>query len=558
MTYMSKADLRQHLLSAPPGTSPGGIIAALRAQGVQMEGDPAPVQQPQHGLGFMDNFNKIIGGIQENNTAYQEGRQGFTDTVLQDAAGFFNAGLLPASTAVGAVNNYVVKPVLSGAKQIADQTGATDAFINSPYGQYSKTALQAGQSLVSPVVNKVTNYVNDQAAQKPEVAASLKTLKDVTGSLGNAAGIYGANQLEKAAWDGTPKLMQAIKNRVTSADKPLQEIVTQGMEKAIKPRFAGDMRTKATSLQEYNAKATHAVQSILDHKDKLQYVDDTGEIASAAHVPTNLKEFAQAIDQTKKQIFSEYSALTKEATGNGAMVKVDPIVEKLLNYAEDPAIVRASPDKAQYAIKVAENLMKHGDMSPDVAENVIKEMNSRLLNFYGSQASKGIADVDATIASEIRNALDEVVTGSTDGNYQELKNAYGALKAIEKDVGHRALVTARQSIKDLPSYSDIFSGGDITYGVLSGNPALIAKGAAQKAILSWYKHLNSPDTNIMKMFRAASKVYQPAMDSALMDVPLSQLSPQGMADANAAKEVLKAGGSVDAAAKVSNTPLSKP
>lgn len=44
----------------------------------------------------------------------------------------------------------------------------------------------------------------------------------------------------------------------------------------------------------------------------------------------------------------------------------------------------------------------------------------------------------------------------------------------------------------------------------------------------------------------------------LDNTPLSQLSPQGMADANAAKEVLKSGGSVDAAAKVTNTPLSKP
>lgn len=40
MTYMSKSQLRQHLLNAPPGTTPGGIIAALRQQGVRMEGDP--------------------------------------------------------------------------------------------------------------------------------------------------------------------------------------------------------------------------------------------------------------------------------------------------------------------------------------------------------------------------------------------------------------------------------------------------------------------------------------------------------------------------------------
>ena len=59
MAYLTKDQVKQIIQKAPAGTSPAGIVAALRAKGHQLEGYDQPAiessNQPQKG--FIKNFN---------------------------------------------------------------------------------------------------------------------------------------------------------------------------------------------------------------------------------------------------------------------------------------------------------------------------------------------------------------------------------------------------------------------------------------------------------------------------------------------------------------------
>lgn len=103
MTYMTKAQLRQHLLNAPAGTTPGGIVAALRAQGVQMEGDPTPAPQP----------SPTAGDVAMNTIGNPWGMTG------QSLPG-------KAVTALTGLQNYVASPIKAASGLI--QQGVNRAF----------------------------------------------------------------------------------------------------------------------------------------------------------------------------------------------------------------------------------------------------------------------------------------------------------------------------------------------------------------------------------------------------------------------------------------------
>jgi hypothetical protein len=133
----------------------------------------------------------------------------------------------------------------------------------------------------------------------------------------------------------------------------------------------------------------------------------------------------------------------------------------------------------------------------------------------GANAGKG-SDVGELIISSakiahkwenpINNKIKKMLHPDLEGKYQELKNKYGALKSIEKEVNQRAIVDARKNVKGLIDFSDIFSGSEVVRGVLTANPATVATGAAAKGVAAWYRYLSSPNRHIKNMFEGLEKV----------------------------------------------------
>jgi hypothetical protein len=296
----------------------------------------------------------------------------------------------------------------------------------------------------------------------------------------------------------------ALMNKVNPGriESKIFNVVKNGIQKGARPGVAGKRTFSQT--QNYFNQANKAVKSIVARKKALKLFDNEGFIVEGV-LPENLSQFSQAIQQTKKAVFSEYDKLAKLTD---EAVDLKPIVKQLRIAAKNKAMQAAAPDVAEYSLKVADELGKVGKVSASTAQDIVQIYNTRLEAFmanpsYDVAVKKG---VDAMVANSIRKKLDNVINSSTGKQYSALKREYGALKAIEKDVNRRAIVDMRQDVKGLIDFSDIFTGGQLIQSVMTKNPAAFAQAATSKGIAAYYKKLKDPNRAIKTMFEAVEKL----------------------------------------------------
>jgi hypothetical protein len=112
------------------------------------------------------------------------------------------------------------------------------------------------------------------------------------------------------------------------------------------------------------------------------------------------------------------------------------------------------------------------------------------------------------VVNKLRSSLDGVIDQATGADYQGLKNTYGALKTIERDVNRRAIVDARKNIRGLIDFSDIFSGSQVVHGIMAMNPSVVAAGFTAKMISNTIKWINDPNRIVKNMFGDAEAIMQ--------------------------------------------------
>lgn len=338
----------------------------------------------------------------------------------------------------------------------------------------------------------------------PETAQSLEDILNIATVIpGVKVAKKGAAEVKNIASD-TLEVAARLKG---GSEGAVNKIIDKGIEKGIRPSVVG--KKTAQQVNAFKQDARTAVLAITKNKKALSFANDVGESVKGI-VPRSLKEFAESVDQTKKTIFKKYDSLAKKAGEAGARVNLAPVAEELKKVGADKVLNDLYPEVVSYAEKRAETLAKRTAYSAEEAQTAIKHLNESLQAFYRNPTfeSASKAQIDAMIANNIRSSLDNVITSATGEGYSALKKVYGSLKAIEKDVAHRAIVDARKNVKGLIDFTDIFSAGDIISGVATMNPAQIAKGGVQKAIATLYKKINDPNRTIKNMFQGAEKYLQ--------------------------------------------------
>jgi tetratricopeptide (TPR) repeat protein len=128
----------------------------------------------------------------------------------------------------------------------------------------------------------------------------------------------------------------------------------------------------------------------------------------------------------------------------------------------------------------------------------------------------------------LRKALDEAVETTQGPGYQQLKNEFGALKSIEKDVNRRAGVHDRGNIKGLLDFSDLFSGHELVRGILTMRPEVMATAGVVKGLKNYYKYLNNPNRIVKTMFTKAEKAMAPQTKKILPTMPQRAIGYEGV------------------------------
>ena len=284
------------------------------------------------------------------------------------------------------------------------------------------------------------------------------------------------------------------------ASKALDKAIDKGIAKGIRPSAVGIQDYRG--FKNYLERARDAVKTIFSSKEALNLTDEYGEKIQG--LPKTLDQFSQAVAQTKANIFKQYDAMAQAAGEAKARVALNPIAKELDKVAADRINQKLHPEVVKYALEKAQALKKLVSMTPEEIQDEIAHSNAITKAYQQNPNPSAIKQtaIEALYGNQLRKALDARIESAIGPGYQALKNKYGALKTIEKDVAHRAVIDARKNNKQLIDFSDIGSAAELAQGLITMNPAAIGTAAAIKGVSTWYKYLNNPNTAIKNMFAA--------------------------------------------------------
>ncbi len=350
-----------------------------------------------------------------------------------------------------------------------------------------------GKLVQVPQVEKVISSASELAKKYPKQARDIQNIVDIA-SLGYAPKVSGV--LSKEAKAIGSDIAQGTKIALNASEEAVQADIVTLFQKSIKPT------AKKTLIQadRYENDILNALKTIKSNADNLNVEDVMGELV--ARTPQTLNELSQALDQTKRLVFSQYDDLARQAGTGGAVVDARPIADEVLQVAQNKALQITNPELIKYAETWAERLRGFGEIDTQTAQEVVKTLNNSLSAFYKNPTYESASKVaiDAGIVNNFRKALDDAIEGATGQEYQALKNQYGSLKAIENDVVRASMRDARKNAKGLLDYTDIFTSGQMIGGILSLNPAMFTKGAIERGFKEYFKFLNDPNRAVGNMF----------------------------------------------------------
>jgi len=538
----------------PEGTTPEqvvGFASGMDFGASKSQPAPEPAKEPaqtQQEKPSEKGFFRTLQNLGAVYPALETGAQLLTSSIATPVAGLAGLAALPfgglsgATKTIGSVQNALTyKPVTERGKELSETAAI-------PFNALAKIGEEAG-----------------------DVAYS-------------ATGSPTAGAITSSAFQAAPLLLGA---KGVLAKKPaVASAIETGINKGIRPERSG--KQTAGQRAAYMGRAKNAVETIAQNKENLVFKQSDGGVV-AGELPKNLDEFSQAIAQTKKQIFDEYDSMARAADDHGKVDKYSPeniqaevfeINKNIYNIAREKGVdpnelyiskgkylkeIRAleadreaarleatgvhpdkispelksivsnknlqsfSPETVQYAKSRAEALSGRGTMTLSETQDAIALLNQSLKDYYKNPnpATHGKAMVDELIANNLRKLQDEAITSTEGPGYQALKNKYGSLSTIEKEVNQRAVVDARKNAAGLVDFSNIFTAGQVIDGILTGSPSGVARGVVGQGVAGAIKYVNDPNRRIKTMFKKVDKARTaPSTRNALAAMPYMAATSQ--------------------------------
>ncbi|MEN6423328.1 MAG: hypothetical protein ABFD76_15420 [Smithella sp.] len=456
--------------------------------------DVAPIQPtPKEKPGFLGKINESLvkRGVNIADELTPQGNESFGRTLLKAPERALRttgqaAGL--SGDVIGHGIGSIVDTITPESVQTAVKSGVKD-ILNTSLGKQGLEAAKAGYDTYQGFKTQYPNVAKDLEATV-NIATILPMGK--AGQIGAKTAKEGVNIAQDVGTVLTTKTPQAI-------DKKLSSVVQSGVDKAVRPSVAG--KRTAPAMKTYYNKAKDAVKTIIDNKEGLVLTDADGNAVKG--LPRTLKQFSEAIDQTKKSIYQKYHGMATEAGEQGSLFDTSTIMTKLDDVAGD---LKHNPQVRDYANNLKAEIAELHGQTPEIIEARIADLNSSLSGFYEGRVSRAKAQVDASVANLMREELDNKIMNAVGAGYKDLKKQYGALKTLEKEVAHRAIVDARKNSKGLFDLTDVFTNGEIAAGILTMNPAMLTRGVIGKISKESLKFWNNPNRIVKGMFKDADNL----------------------------------------------------
>ncbi len=335
-----------------------------------------------------------------------------------------------------------------------------------------KAGAKAGRRVVFDVSKSVPERIKAVRAILPESVSASKTTSGLTEKMKGAF----------KSFTERPEVTGTIDNMKVMVGLPESAPAVDMTFRAIKPRI-----TKGTNLRRV--------------KTQMELANET--IAKQGFKPSSVREYADAIYDTKKNVWSEIETKLKAGDLANRRVDLTSIAVDLLNRADDTALLRTSPQAAKQITKIAENLVSFSDdVSVLEAERIKQLLNAELDGSFGTlDISQQAKEAKKHITNKIGEQLNEVLSDIPD-EFKDLKTKYGALSSVEEDALKRAIVFERQNPEGL---ADMLTKTEAAAEMVFGNTKGRLRAVARLTMGKRLKKANDANELIKRAFEKLLK-----------------------------------------------------
>lgn len=374
---MTKAQVRQHLLNAPKGTDPGEIIEALRAKGVQMEGDPVqsqrgllepvPIEEGPSVGGFLKNVAKSGGRLAQN----------VGSALIHPIETTKNI----AKLGIGAATNTaetIASPFVGSQK--------AEGMFNLP-----------GEDLASNVGQNFVDRYSDEGLGKTLYEDPVGALSDVSLALGAAGKVA---KLSGAATVGSElKGLAAAADPVTNASKAISGTVAKGVNAATKP-----LAQRAENLYQSALKPTKSV------RNDFPTVVKTGLKNGIVLGKGSLDDVKGMLEDIRQQVDDSIDAAS---TGGQTLITTEDVVGRMQRAREFFNNVPGGSKYVEQLDGLADTFLKEqGQYIPLQKAQSIKKATYQIINDSYGQLEKahteGLKDIARGLKEEIVSKVPEL------------------------------------------------------------------------------------------------------------------------------------------------------
>jgi len=471
--------------------------------------------------------NKLTSATSDLSKSFGSKAQGFIDSI--------DEGIIAASENIKNLKTKAGNTVSDGLDKFKTKKATEiEAELDTLRAQ-----LDEANNIKAPEVN-VQNNINvpeadkfDDTAIRNQIAdlekkfdaemeiartAAAKADAEPSGIGGVVAGI-GSKVIDKAI-EGAGKTAQTYRTLVDSSQtRIMKQLDTQALRdnagltvaqvenniadmyvNAVSPGVKGKKKSLDGIVKNKQA-AVSSVRDIVANKSDIEFRDiETNELVKG-ELPTNLWEFGSSVSTRKSQVYKKVIELVE---GTDGKADTSRIVQEMDNIVNDPVYARLP--EIQKKAQQAKEFFEAGDFKAEDIERLIQIENDGLQAFYRGGGTQADSVVNAIVANNLRDILDETVEQAQGEGVKALKAQYGALKAIETDVVHRALHNSQAREAGLVDMFGIRTIGDLSRGAV-GDMGALRQGAGQILGEGFIKALNDRDAMIHRMFMVAEQTY---------------------------------------------------
>ena len=467
------------------------ITDSVTGKTYKLTGDSPPTEQELNNIFEQQNLNNGLENIQDSNVKDNKSIEpvGIFGTIFAEPSAASSREVIRNKPITGAFGPFAGPLALTGIMG-SELRNKASSGLRKPSESETFTE-EAVRKAIKPIWDKAKErkglYAPDKLLGKLRFGAEALFSASDDFQRGYAADfITNPTDVLLSFADIASGLKKGVKGAKIGKD------IISKYKRAIKPTRKVLRKTDITNVDNRIANGLDAVSDFITESNK--------------H-PKNIDDFLNIINDTKKTVLAEYNNLRNIAKDGEAFIDGANVGQRIFESQASKASKLANPNLQKRAFQTAADFAKEGKISLDTAEETIRKLNA--------QRPKGLtsiiddvsnAQLLETTASALRKELDDAILKSTGKKYQPLKNMYGSLVELEKDVSNKVLSLGKKSKFGLINQlSESLDNVPLIYGIFSGNIPLTGAALSQKLLKAGITSIKSTDNQIKAMFKAINK-----------------------------------------------------